>query len=108
MGCPHCHDTEILTLKGIVQIFLRPKGIYILLAFLFAVAAVFSTPFLWAVSIILLLLPLAQADLRIYLFLPVFLAHLAGKKVNCPKCNPGGTLFRSPFAEMKGKDPFDE
>ena len=106
MDCPRCRNTKCLTFSGIVQVFLRPKLPCLIAALLFALAAPFVTPYLCIVSVILLLLPLAQADLRLYLFLPLLLAHLAGKKVNCPVCNPGGTLFRSELAQGTGKDKF--
>lgn len=106
MKCPNCNDTEILTAKGICQVFLLPKLLYFVLALLSLIAAFFLTPYLSIAAMIFLLLPLAQADLRLYLFLPVFLAHLAGKKVNCPKCNPGSCLFRSGYAASTGKDKF--
>lgn len=108
MNCPHCHDTKCLTYKGIFQIYLRPKMFYLLLAGISAAGAFFLTPYLYILSCIFFLLPLAQADMRLYLFLPVLSARLLGKKVNCPKCNPSGAIFRSPFAEAKGRDRFME
>lgn len=108
MDCPHCRDTKCLTFKGIFQVYLRPKVFYLLLTLLSALAAFFLTPYLYILSGIFLLLPLAQADMRLYLFLPVLSAYLLGKKVNCPKCNPSGTLFRSEFAAPEGKDRFME
>ena len=106
MDCPRCRNTKCLTLSGIVQVFLRPKLPYLIAALLAALAALFLTPYLYILSVLILLLPLAQADLRLYLFLPLLLAHLAGKKVNCPVCNPGGTLFRSELVQGTGKDKF--
>ena len=42
-----------------------------------------------------LIFPLVQADLRMYLYPVAVIAKLAGKKLNCPKCNPIGTMFRN-------------
>lgn len=106
MNCPDCNDTAILTAKGICKVFLYPKLLYFILAVLFSLTAFFLTPYLYIAAVIFLLLPLAQADLRLYLFLPVFTAYLAGKKVNCPKCNPGSSLFCSGYADLAGKDKF--
>ncbi|MBR2365524.1 MAG: hypothetical protein IKA79_10010 [Lentisphaeria bacterium] len=106
MDCPYCHNTKCLTGKGIVRIFLHPGRYYLLPALLCILAAIFFSPYFYIASVIIFLLPLAQADMRMYLFLPVLLAHIAGKKVNCPKCNPSGTLFRSEFEETQSRDRF--
>ncbi|MBP5181805.1 MAG: hypothetical protein J6331_02130 [Lentisphaeria bacterium] len=108
MDCPLCCNTKSLTVSGIVRVFLLPKLPYPVLALIFAAAAFFLTPYLYILSVILLLLPLAQADMRLYLFLPLLFGHLAGKEVNCPSCNPGGTLFRSRSVQGTGKDRFME
>lgn len=107
--CTFCQDTRCLDLPGIVTVFLRPRLVFLLLALFTAVGAYFFTPYLYLPAAVLFLLPLALADLRLYLFLPVVLAFLLfRKKVNCPKCNPGGTLFRKETADQDAVDRFME
>ena len=107
--CTFCQDTRCLDLPGIVKIFLRPRLVFLVLAIITASAAYFSTPYLYLLAAVIFLLPLARADLRLYLFLPVTLAFLLfRKKVNCPKCNPGGTLFRKDTADQDTVDRFQE
>lgn len=107
--CTFCQGTSCLDLPGIVKVFLRPRVVFLVLALLTAVAAYFFTPFLYLLAAVIFLLPLAMADMRLYLFLPVFLsALLFRKKVNCPKCNPSGTLFRKNAADKEAVDRFME
>ena len=107
--CMMCRDTQCLDLTGIVKVFLRPRLMFPVFAAITAAAAYFLTPFLYFPAAVIFLLPLALADLRLYLFLPVFFsALLFRKKVNCPCCNPSGTLFRKNNADQNAVDRFME
>lgn len=107
--CPYCRDTKCLDQQGIVRIFLFPRLPFLILAVLAAAGGYFFSSFLYLAAIVLFLLPLALADLRLYLFPAVsVMALVFRKKVNCPKCNPAGGLFRNGEAEKNTVDKFEE
>jgi hypothetical protein len=67
-----------------------------LLIMLFSlIGAITYSPYFYLLFAFGFILPLAQADLRMYLYPVAAIAKLTGRKLNCPKCNSKGTMFRS-------------
>ncbi len=93
--CPCCGATKCLTQKGIAIIYLLPNRIALLLIFAGIAAAIWRGPAWLGLSAAGYLLPLVNADLRLLLYPVIAIAALLGKKPNCAKCEPHGSVFRS-------------
>lgn len=93
--CALCGGTKRLSQVGIFKVYLLPMP-GLMGAFLIAVglvgAVVYSRYFLVFCGLGAVI-PLANADLRLYLYPIVAIAGLAGAKINCPKC--GGSFIFS-------------
>jgi len=92
--CELCGDTKVLTQKGIARVYLLPRpfslGIFvagIVLSFKYGL-------YMLLLSLLGYLIPLMNADMRMSLYPIVALAALLGKKANCPRCVPNGTIFK--------------
>jgi hypothetical protein len=93
-SCQLCGDTKCLTQRGIAAVYLLSwKSSLVLIVGGIAVAMLYSAYGL-LISLLGYVLPLANADLRLFLYPFVALASLCGKKANCPKCEPACSIFR--------------
>ena len=93
--CSLCHGTECLTQWGIFVVYLMAAKIPLFIMLVSLIGALAYSPYFYLLFVLGLVLPLAQADLRMYLYPIAVIAKLAGRKLNCPKCNSKGTMFRS-------------
>ena len=93
--CNLCHGTECLTYWGIFMVYLMAVKIPLLIMLVSLVGAIAYSPYFYILFVFGLILPLAHADLRMYLYLIAVISKFAGRKLNCPKCNSKGTMFRS-------------
>lgn len=92
--CHLCNDTKSLTQLGIVQIYLLPLKLPIILIFSGIIGALFFSQYMLLLTCMGLMYPLAMADLRMYIYPIASIAHLCGKQLNCPKCEPYCSVFR--------------
>lgn len=92
--CSLCHGTECLTQWGIFVIYLMAAKVPLLIIIVSLVGAIAYSPYFYLMFAFGLVLPLAHADLRMYLYLVAVISQLAGRKLNCPKCNSQGGMFR--------------
>ena len=92
--CSLCHDTECLTQWGIFVIYLMAAKVPLLIIIVSLIGAIAYSSYFYLLFAFGLILPLAQADLRMYLYPIAVISKLAGKKLNCPKCNSQGGMFR--------------
>jgi hypothetical protein len=93
-SCPLCQGTEQLTQRGILMVYLLPRKIPLLLLVVGIVLGLILGRWWLAIAVIGVLIPLAGADLRLILYPVAAFAALCGKKLNCPKCNQYGGMFR--------------
>jgi len=93
--CNLCHGTESLTYWGIFVIYLMAAKIPVLIIVISFIGAITYSSYFYLLFTFGLVLPLAQADLRMYLYPVAVISKLLGKKLNCPKCNSKGTMFRN-------------
>ena len=93
--CKLCHDTECLTQRGIFVVYLMAAKIPLLIIIVSLIGAIAYSSYFYLLFTLGFILPLAQADLRMYLYPIAATAKLLGKKLNCPKCNSKGAMFRS-------------
>lgn len=92
--CTLCNDTGSLTQKGILKVYLLAVKFPIILMLAGIIGGVFFSKYMFILAAFGLIYPLAMADLRIYLYPVATIAHCLGKKLNCPKCEPGCSMFR--------------
>ena len=92
--CNLCHGTECLTQWGIFVIYLMAAKVPLLIIIVSLIGAIVYSSYFYLMFAFGLILPLAQADLRMYLYPIAVISKLAGKKMNCPKCNSQGGMFR--------------
>jgi hypothetical protein len=92
--CKLCNGTKCLTQLGILKVYLFSWKISLILILLGAAMAICHSVYWFLLSFFGYILPLASADLRLLLYPYVALSSLMGKKVNCPKCEPAGAIFR--------------
>ena len=92
--CNLCNGTKCLTQKGILRVYLLPAKFAVLLMIVGIVGGLFFSKYMFILSIAGLLYPLVNADFRFYLYPVTSLAHIMGKKLNCPKCEPHCSVFR--------------
>ena len=92
--CHLCNNSGSLTQMGILKVYLLSSKLPLILIFLGCVGAIMYSQYILIVSLFGLVYPLAMADLRLYLYPVTAIAHLLGKKLNCPKCEPTCSMFR--------------
>jgi len=92
--CNLCHGTECLTQWGIFVIYLMAAKIPLLIIIVALTGVITYSSYFYILFFLGLVLPLAQADLRMYLYPVALISKLAGRKLNCPKCNSQGGMFR--------------
>ncbi len=93
--CNLCHGTKCLTQWGIFVIYLMAAKIYLSIMLVSLIGVITYSSYFYLLFTLGLILPLAQADLRMYLYPIAVIAKLLGKKLNCPKCNSKGAMFRN-------------
>lgn len=93
--CSLCHGTECLTQWGVFVVYLMAAKIPVLIILVSLIGAITYSSYFYLLFSLGLVLPLAQADLRMYLYPIAVIAKLLGKKLNCPKCNSKGAMFRN-------------
>ena len=94
LNCKTCQDKTVLTQWGIIQVYLLPAKISLLLIIVgIILSPIFSVYWLF-LSLVGVIIPLANADLRMLLYPYVAISKLFGREVNCPKCQPGASIFK--------------
>ena len=93
--CVLCHNTQCLTQWGIFIIYFTAAKTALLIMLVSLLGALIYSHYFYILFGFGFILPLAQADFRLYLYPVAAIAKAAGKKLNCPKCNPKGTMFRN-------------
>jgi hypothetical protein len=92
--CKLCHGTECLTPYGIIVIYLLARKLPLVLLFVGILLGIILGNLWFIVSVIGILITLAGADFRLILYPVAAVAKLCGRKLNCPKCNPYGGMFK--------------
>jgi hypothetical protein len=92
--CRLCHGTGSLTCRGIFVVYLMAAKFPLLIILVSLVGVIAYSPYFYLMLGLGLVLPLARADFRMYLYPVALIAKLMGKKLNCPKCNSQGGMFR--------------
>lgn len=92
--CPYCRGTKVLSHSGIARIYLFARPIPPLLIAAGIILSFIRGPYMLIISVAGYVLPLITADMRLSLYPIVAIGKLAGKKPNCPKCEPQGGVFR--------------
>ncbi|MDD5597041.1 MAG: hypothetical protein PHV82_03785 [Victivallaceae bacterium] len=92
--CSLCHGTGSLTCRGILVIYLLAAKVPLLIILVSLIGAITYSRYFYLMLGLGMVLPLARADFRMYLYPVALIAKLAGKKLNCPRCNPQGGMFR--------------
>ena len=93
--CPLCHDTKCLSQWGILVVYLLAAKVPLLIMLVSLLAAISCSPYFYLLFAFGLVLPLAHADLRLYLYPVAAILKMAGKKLNCPECNSNGAMLRN-------------
>jgi hypothetical protein len=93
-NCNLCNDTGCLTQKGILKVYLLAAKFPIILMVAGIIGGLFFSRYMLILAGFGLIYPLAMADLRIYLYPIASIACSLGKELNCPKCEPGCSMFR--------------
>ena len=94
-ACKLCEDTCCLTQYGIFVVYLMAAKFPLALMLIALIGVLVYSKYFWFLFGLGLAIPLARADFRLYLYPVAALCKLAGKKLNCPKCNSKGTMFRN-------------
>ncbi len=94
LNCKFCNGKTRLTQHGIMQVYLFPRKISLSLIVLGTVLSLLISKYWLILAAAGFVIPLANADFRLYLYPFVALGKLLGKEVNCPKCATSGTIFR--------------
>jgi hypothetical protein len=92
--CKLCHGTECLTQRGILSIYLLARKLPLGLLVIGIVLGILLGKLWFVIAVVGILITLAGADFRLVLYPVAVLAALCGKKMNCPKCNKYGGMFR--------------
>lgn len=77
-----------------MHVYLFPSKISLSLIVLGAVLGLILSKYWLILTAAGCIIPLANADFRLYLYPFVALGKLSGKEVNCPKCATSGTIFK--------------
>jgi hypothetical protein len=93
-NCPLCNQTLCLTQYGILKIYLLAAKLPLFIMGLGVLGGLFYSSYLYLLALLGFIMPLAMADFRLYLYPVAAVAHCFGKKLNCPKCEPQGSMFR--------------
>ncbi len=93
-NCKFCNGTTRLSQLGIMKVYLLPNKISLSLILLGAVLGLLISKYWFILSAAACVIPLVNADFRLYLYPFVALGKLSGKEVNCPKCAVSGTIFK--------------
>ncbi|MEI6422315.1 MAG: hypothetical protein WCP55_08855 [Lentisphaerota bacterium] len=91
--CYFCNGKTCLSQFGIMRVYLFPNKISLSLILLGAVLGMLISKYWLILAASACIIPLANADFRLYLYPFAALGNLFGKKVNCPKCAMSGTIF---------------
>lgn len=94
LECKLCHGTECLTQRGILSIYLLARKLPLCFLVIGIVLGSLLGNLWFIIAVVGILITLAGADFRMVLYPVAALAALCGKKMNCPKCNPHGGMFR--------------
>ncbi len=92
--CRLCGGTRCLTQAGILRVYLLPHAWAIAVILAGIGLAVWRGKGWLLLSLLAWLIPLAMADLRLLLYPYVAVAKAFGRRPNCPKCEPSGSVFR--------------
>ncbi|MBI4976684.1 MAG: hypothetical protein HZC28_04340 [Spirochaetes bacterium] len=92
--CRLCGGSKRLSQKGILVIYLLPHIVWVFFMVVAAVLGIVHSRYWFIIAGAAYIVPLVQADLRLLLYPVAAVASLFGAKVNCPKCEPHGGVFR--------------
>lgn len=93
-NCPVCKGTGSLTYWGIFVVYLMAAKLSLLIIIFSLVGAIIYTNYFYLLTFVGLMLPFSRADFRLYLYPVAVIAKLFGRELNCPRCNPHGTMFK--------------
>ena len=93
-SCQLCNNSGSLTQMGILKVYLLSSKLPLIVILSGVFGALIYSKYILIVPLFGLIYPLAMADLRLYLYPVAAIAHLFGKKLNCPKCEPTCSMFR--------------
>lgn len=92
--CRFCTGRTTLTQGGIFRVYLRPHIVpAIIVVAGIALSIIFANKLWLLLSALGLFIPLARADMRLYLYPVVAIAKLFGASIGCPDCHPTGKIF---------------
>jgi hypothetical protein len=92
--CNLCHGTECLTQWGIFMVYLMAAKIPVLMIIISLIGVIAYSSYFLILFFLGMVIPLVQADFRMYLYPVAAISKLTGRKLNCPKCNSQGGMFR--------------
>lgn len=92
--CKFCKGKTCLSQLEIMHVYLFPSKISLSLIILGALLGLLFSRYCLILAAAGCIIPLANADFRMYLYPFVALGKLFGKEVNCPKCATSGTIFK--------------
>ncbi|MEK6797183.1 MAG: hypothetical protein AABZ39_20580 [Spirochaetota bacterium] len=93
-SCPLCSGTKRLSQKGIAVIYLLPHIVWVCIAVISLILGIVHNRYWLILTAGAYIAPLVRADLRLLLYPFTAIASVLGAKVNCPKCEPHGGVFR--------------
>lgn len=92
--CKLCHDTGCLPQWGIFVVYLTAAKIPLFIMLVSLAGVIACSSYFYIAAVFGFIIPLVQADFRMYLYPVAVIAKIAGKKLNCPKCNPQAGMFK--------------
>jgi len=92
--CPLCGGTKCLDQKGIISVYLMPHKISLFLFIAGLLLGLLYSSYAFVFAALGFVIPLACAGQFMILYPYAALSCLMGKKLNCPKCEPAGGMFR--------------
>jgi hypothetical protein len=93
--CSVCKGTGELTYWGIFIVYLMAAKLSLFIIIFSLLGVIIYTNYFYLLTFVGVMLPFARADFRLYLYPVAVLAKLFGRKLNCPRCNPQGTMFKN-------------
>ena len=93
-NCKFCNGKTCLSQFGIMQVYLLPAKFSLSMIVLGAISGLLFSKYWLTLAAAGCIIPLANADFRLYLYPFVALGKLIGKEVNCPECSTSGTIFK--------------
>ena len=81
--CKFCKGKKELDYAGICRVYLFPHRLVCVLMLAALAGGIFYSPYLYFLAGLLYVIPLMNADLRLFLFPFVLLKKVLGRKISC-------------------------